>query len=129
MKNNDTVFVEKSWGWEIWFANTPEYCGKLLHVDPDHWSSEGKFHYHEIKDETFFITSGNLFLDIAKENGEYERYTLKEKDSFRIIPGIKHRFASATSKPCEFVEASTHHEDSDSYRCFYDKEEKDWIYC
>ena len=43
-------YVKKTWGFELWFANTAEYCGKLLVVEHGKWSSEGKFHYHEIKD-------------------------------------------------------------------------------
>ena len=120
--------VEKTWGYEIWFANTPEYCGKLLGVEPDKWSSEGKFHYHEIKDETFFVVEGILTLDIAKENGEYERLTLYENDSYRVMPGVKHRFTSGGPNLCKFVEASTHHEESDSYRCYYDKKKGEWMY-
>jgi len=124
----DNNVVEKSWGYELWFANTPEYCGKLIVVNPEKWSSEGKFHYHEIKDETFFIVDGAMTLDIAQDNGEYERTTLYTNDSYRVMPGVKHRFTSALEIPCKFIEASTHHEDADSYRCYYNKKEGDWIY-
>jgi mannose-6-phosphate isomerase-like protein (cupin superfamily) len=122
------IEVEKTWGSELWFANTKEYCGKLLIVEPDKWSSEGKFHYHENKDETFFIIEGILWLDIADEEGGHERLTIHTNDSYRVMPGVKHRFSSATSNVCKFIEASTHHEDSDSYRCSYNKKEGDWIY-
>ena len=121
-------FVEKTWGYELWFANTPDYCGKLLSVEPDKWSSKGKFHYHEIKDETFFIIGGSLILDIAKDNGEYERLTLNENDSYRVMPGVKHRFTAASGKPCRFIEASTTHREDDSYRCYFDKEREEWIH-
>ena len=120
--------VEKTWGSELWFANTKEYCGKLLIVNSDKWSSEGKFHYHENKDETFFVIEGILWLDIADEEGGHERLTIHTNDSYRVMPGVKHRFSSALEIPCKFIEASTHHEDSDSYRCYYDKKEGDWIY-
>lgn len=120
--------VEKTWGNEIWFANTEDYCGKLLTVEQDKWSSEGKFHYHENKDETFFIIEGVLWLDIAKDSGKFDRIVLLTGDAHRVPPGVKHRFSSASSIPCKFIEASTHHEDSDSYRCYFDEKEKEWIY-
>ena len=121
-------FVKKTWGSELWFANTEHYCGKLLIVEPDKWSSEKRFHYHEIKDETFFIIEGILQLDIADEEGGYQSINLYTNDSHRVMPGVKHRFTSGSTIPCVFIEASTHHEDADSYRCFYDKKEGDWIY-
>ena len=128
-KENENTIMTKSWGYELWFANTANYCGKLLVVSHDKWSSKGNFHYHKIKDETFFVVEGALTLDIAREKGPvWERITLYTNDSCRVGPGVKHRFTSALPIPCKFIEASTHHEDSDSYRCFYDEKEGDWIY-
>jgi len=120
--------VKKTWGSECWFANTKDYCGKLLIVESGKWSSDGRFHYHELKDESFFVIEGRLWLDIASEDGEYQRITLERNDSYRVMPGVKHRFSSATEDPCEFIEASTHHEDSDSFRCKYDREKGEWLY-
>ena len=97
--------VEKTWGWEYWFANTDEYCGKVLFVESDKWSSEGRFHYHEIKDETFFVIQGRLILDIAKDDGTYQRMILYENDSYRIMPGVKHRFSASSESGCKFIEA------------------------
>ena len=121
-------FISKTWGSELWFANNENYCGKLLIINHEQWSSEGRFHYHEIKDETFFVIQGILLLEIANDEGEYQRTTLYENDSYRVMPGVKHRFSAGSEVPCKFIEASTHHEDSDSYRCFYDEKEGDWIY-
>ncbi len=120
--------IEKTWGWEHWFANTKDYCGKLLFVENEKWSSEGRFHYHEIKDETFFVIQGRLILDIANDNGEYDRILLYENSSYRVMPGVKHRFSASSEPGCKFIEASTHHEDSDSFRCKYDKEKGEWLY-
>jgi len=122
------TYSEKTWGYEIWFANTEKYCGKKIVVRPKEWSSKGKFHYHEIKDETFFVVEGILILDIAEEDGSYERFTLCENDSMRVMPGAKHRFTAGSEIPCKFIEASTHHEEADSYRCYYDKEKGEWMY-
>jgi len=107
------TFVEKEWGFEIWFANNDMYCGKLLHVNKLSRSSNGKMHYHKIKDETFFIIKGRLTLDFM-EDDKLVTLKLKKGDSFRIKPNTPHRFSTGLFS-CEFIEVSTHHDDSDSY--------------
>lgn len=47
-------FVPKGWGFEKWIVNNEKYCGKIL------FFVKGKkcsYHYHEIKDETFYVQS------------------------------------------------------------------------
>ena len=57
-------FGQKSWGFEYWFENNKQYCGKIIQVRRNEWSSYGAFHFHRIKDETFLVLSGTLLLDI-----------------------------------------------------------------
>jgi mannose-6-phosphate isomerase-like protein (cupin superfamily) len=134
-------FVSKRWGYELWIENNKDYCGKHLRVMPDHWCS---FHYHINKKETFYVIDGELLLahspyseDLAKNIGEkhdpwhdwkishkrrscfYHRFktrVLTKGDSFTIRPHTIHTFTSNTSSPCDFIEVSTFHEDSDSIR-------------
>lgn len=122
MKEN---YFKKTWGYEIWFANNDLYCGKLLYVEHAKWSSEGKFHYHEIKDETFFVIEGELILDYEYD-GVFYSITLSKEQSFRVPPKMKHRFTSKTEF-CQFVEVSTKHSEDDSYRCIWDMEKNQWI--
>ncbi len=110
------TFVEKSWGYEVWFANTDQYCGKLLCVRKGQWSSGGKFHYHKVKDETFFVIEGTLILDVIQDSGNVMTYRLGPNTSLRIFPGQKHRF-STDDETCRFIEASTTHMEEDSIRC------------
>jgi len=125
--NNNRVHVVKSWGTELWFVNVDKYCGKVLLVYPQKWSSNGKFHYHKVKDETFYIVQGILWLDIADEkSGEYQRLVLYENDSYRVMPGVKHRFTAGSEYPCKFIEVSTKHSDEDSYRCEWDSDKNEW---
>ena len=121
----DEQSVQKKWGYEIWFANTDTYCGKLIAINEGRWSSEGKFHYHKIKDETFFVIEGDLILEY-EECGNFYGITLKPGQSFRVFPLVKHRF-STDSKQCKFVEASTTHMESDSYRCAWDPTSEKWV--
>ncbi len=47
--------VQKPWGYEIWFAHTDKYVGKLLFVKSGHRLS---LQYHKIKDETLYLYYG-----------------------------------------------------------------------
>jgi len=100
--------VDKTWGGELWIENNELYCCKILFCT-GRWSSQGKYHYHKNKDETFFILDGVLLLDIDRNE-----QVLTEGESYRIKPNTKHRFKSMTGS-CLIFETSTHHEDSDTY--------------
>ena len=56
-KTPDMHFVKKGWGYEKWIVNKPEYCGKLLFFEKGKRCS---WHYHELKDEVFYVQSGKL---------------------------------------------------------------------
>lgn len=119
--------VNKSWGYEIWFDNNELYCGKLLSVDQNKWSSNGKFHYHKLKMETFYIISGILDLDYIDDNNNKVSVKLVEGEAFRVTPGMKHRFSSSIPSGCKFIEVSTTHSDDDSYRCYQDPKTDEWV--
>lgn len=98
--------VKKVWGKEIWMANTDLYCGKKLIL------MKGKrcsVHYHKNKDETFYIDSGKVLMEVSDEIRVMEK-----GESVLISPKAKHRFSGL--KNSIIIEISTHHEDSDSYR-------------
>ncbi|MAR66576.1 MAG: hypothetical protein CL833_04920 [Crocinitomicaceae bacterium] len=116
--------VTKGWGYELWIENNDLYCGKHLHVLPSKWCS---VHYHKKKKETFYVIKGELLLEYSTNlNMEYWTWDhfsslyspriLREGDSFTLDTMTAHRFTSNLSTPCDFIEFSTHHEDSDSYR-------------
>ena len=102
--------VEKAWGHEIWFANNELYCGKEIVCIGERWSSDGKYHYHPIKDETFWIIEGKLLLDV-----EGQEMILTYPSYYRIEPGERHRFKSV-GEYCKFIEVSTTHREEDSIR-------------
>jgi len=109
MKKREDVIVEKLWGGELWFENNEKYCGKLITIKKGQWTSKGKYHYHPIKDETFFVLNGTLLLDVEGKN-----FILGSRQSHRIFPGQKHRFKGVTD--CQFIEVSTTHREEDSIR-------------
>ena len=108
--------VNKEWGYEIWLANNLDenYCGKILYIKPGHSSS---LHYHAEKHETFYILEGGLRVEtINTETTEKNMTVLKEGDTMEIPRFLPHRLIPAGQKPVKFVEISTFHRDSDSYR-------------
>jgi len=105
--------VDKLWGSEEWLVNTELYCAKHLFVDPGFQCS---LHYHKNKDETFYVLTGTIQIEIQKSGSDkIETYILPEGNFIRIRPGDKHRFQSLGDR-ATILEVSTHHEDEDSYR-------------
>jgi quercetin dioxygenase-like cupin family protein len=99
----------KVWGEEHWIVNEA-YCGKKLVIEK---GASCSLHYHKLKDETFYVLSGLVRMDLGTEQWDEVR-TLRPGDSVRVKPWTIHRFTGL--EPSEVIEFSTHHEDSDSYR-------------
>jgi len=72
-------------------------------------------HYHMIKDETWYVESGEfLYRWIDTETAEVHTETLVVGDSVRQRPGQPHQLKALTEG--RIYEVSTTHFDSDSYR-------------
>ncbi|MHA2112610.1 MAG: cupin domain-containing protein [Candidatus Hodarchaeales archaeon] len=112
MSKNDYKVVDRTWGYEIWPVNNELYCFKQILCLKDKWSSNGRWHKHPKKDETFYIVQGTLLIEI---DGEENRFILTSGDSIRLPPGTGHRFTSETSF-CYFIEVSTTHREDDTIR-------------
>ena len=93
--------VAKPWGSEIRWAITEKYLGKILNIDPGQKLSR---QYHEQKDESIYVLDGTLVLEIGKD--DIETFILEAGASWRIKPGIVHRFC-APSSGCTLIEVST----------------------
>ncbi|GAC1343878.1 MAG: hypothetical protein NVSMB29_17020 [Candidatus Dormibacteria bacterium] len=81
--------VEKPWGYELRWAVTDRYLGKLLHIDTGHSLS---LQYHTAKDETIFVSRGELGLILEDESGSLCSHRLTAGMTARIPPGRRHRF-------------------------------------
>lgn len=103
MKITDHVKrVEKPWGYELWWALTEKYVGKILHVNKGQSLS---YQYHEVKDETIYLHNGELLLEIEEVGGKREEQVMKTGSAIRITPYTKHRMTALTD--CDILEAST----------------------
>jgi len=113
MNSSEIKLVPKGWGHEKWICNTEEYCGKILHI------MKGKkcsWHYHKLKDETFYLQEGKLLVKYSDENNidEAKEFIMQKGDKFHVHRGLRHQmFALEDSDLFEF---STQHFDSDSNR-------------
>ena len=111
--------VEKEWGYEIWLANNKEenYCSKILFIEKNKSTS---MHYHLKKHETMHILKGALMIDsLADRHSQAYKFsvTSEEGESVEIERGRAHKLI-AHHEDTTIIEASTFHEDEDSYRLF-----------
>jgi len=73
---NQIRHVDKPWGFEIWWAHTESYAGKLLHIEAGHRLS---LQYHERKDESCYLLSGRVRL--------VKGPTIEELEEIELAPG------------------------------------------
>jgi mannose-6-phosphate isomerase-like protein (cupin superfamily) len=106
-------FVSKGWGFEKWIVNNEQYCGKLLYFVK---GKKCSWHYHKIKDETFYVQSGMLVLHYGyDDNIELaQKRVLKRGQKFHVPVGMRHRMYAL--EDTELFEFSTQHFEEDSYR-------------
>lgn len=103
--------VAKSWGHEEWIVNNAEFCGKKLVFVAGHQCS---MHHHRIKNETFYVLAGKMYLETRLDDQEYARL-MSAGDIAHITRGMWHRVTALENT--EVIEFSTFHMDEDSYRC------------
>ena len=79
--------VEKPWGYELWWAETPHYAGKILHVDAGHRLS---LQMHREKDESSYLLSGRLRLTRGPSAEELTTEEIGPGFTWRVEPGTVH---------------------------------------
>jgi len=93
--------VEKPWGYELIWARTDRYVGKILHIEPGHVLS---LQYHNKKDESIYVLKGEIVLRIQQGDTLIER-PLREGEAFHIPPKVIHQFEAVLAS--DLLEAST----------------------
>ncbi len=102
--------VQKPWGHEKIWAETSNYVGKILQIEPGHKLSR---QYHNFKEETFFVMEGVLTLEIG-QGEDISIFTLAEGATYHCSPGTVHRMVNDSSLnylPVKVMEVSTNHLD------------------
>jgi len=94
--------VDKPWGYELRWAITDRYLGKILHVNKGEALS---LQYHERKDEYQYVVSGAVDVELGAENGALTTHRLTAGDTLHITPGMRHRFTAV--EDTDIFEVST----------------------
>jgi len=103
----DARKVEKPWGWELIWADTELYVGKVLFVKAGESLS---LQFHNEKDESWYVESGRARLEL----GDTGQTVLNEEviaagACFRYRPGTVHRVTAL--EDTTILEVSTPHLD------------------
>lgn len=93
--------VDKPWGYELHWAKTERYVGKVLHVDAGHALS---LQYHEVKDETILVWSGRIRFETGRGAARVAR-VLGPGESVHVAPGTVHRMTAIET--ADLFEVST----------------------
>ena len=85
--------VEKPWGYELIWAESEDYVGKVLFVRAGQALS---LQYHEQKDESWLVHEGRATLELGEAGGVHETPVLEQieigpGDAFHFRPGTVHR--------------------------------------
>lgn len=93
---------DHDWGKQYKFINNEFYCTKFLELSN---TKPGSLHYHKDKHETFKILTGEVYVIRLYKPGE----------SIDMPQGTEHQMRAKVPNSV-IVEASTHDDDSDTYR-------------
>jgi len=99
--------VDKPWGWELIWAHSEQYVGKVLHVRAGHSLS---LQFHREKDESWYVESGRAELELGDAgNAILNREVVTAGACFRYRPGTVHRVTAL--EDTTILEVSTPHLD------------------
>ena len=81
--------VEKPWGYELIWALTDVYCGKVLFVRA---GASLSLQFHKEKDESWYVQSGRAKLELGDVGqGVLNEEVIGAGASFHYTPGTVHR--------------------------------------
>ena len=95
--------VDKPWGYELIWARTDRYVGKILHIEAGHVLS---LQFHNKKDESIYVLKGEIILRLRQGRGDaLSERRVGEGQAFHIHPTLVHQFEAV--KASDLLEAST----------------------
>jgi mannose-6-phosphate isomerase-like protein (cupin superfamily) len=100
-KHRPITRIAKPWGYELIFAHTDRYVGKILHINKGESLS---LQFHEMKEETLYVVDGELKLTIECE-GDRRVLPLRKGEAFHIPPRLIHRMEAV--EDTDVAEVST----------------------
>ena len=94
--------IIKPWGHEVIWSHCEKFVGKILCIKSGEKLSR---QYHENKEETIFVLTGTLLLEVGM-GATLQTIELKKGQSFHVTPKTIHRFC-APFGDVELAEVST----------------------
>ena len=91
VKSAEQTRVDKPWGYEIRWAITDRYVGKILHINRGEALS---LQYHERKDECILLVDGEIDFELGGSDGELKTVRMRAGDTIHITPGTRHRMTA-----------------------------------
>jgi mannose-6-phosphate isomerase len=99
--------VEKPWGWELIWAQSEQYMGKLLFVRAGQALSK---QFHNVKDESWYFHEGRAELELNAPGEAVEKSEIVGPGAaFRLKPGTVHKLTAL--EDTLVIEVSTPHLD------------------
>jgi mannose-6-phosphate isomerase-like protein (cupin superfamily) len=83
--------VEKPWGYELIWALSERYAGKVLFIAKGQRLS---LQYHEHKDESWLVQSGSARIELGTVEGSLSEAVVGPGAAFRYRPGTVHRITA-----------------------------------
>lgn len=106
--------VKKGWGYELIWATTDKYCGKIMVFEKA--GNKFSMHFHKEKDETWFVNSGKFLVRwIDTNNATLYSKELNEGDTWHNPPLQPHQLEALVDN-CSISEVSTADSVEDNYR-------------
>lgn len=94
--------IDKPWGYELLWAHTEHYVGKLLVVHAGHALS---LQYHQRKTETLMVLAGEVSIEFFAEGEAPRHERFSRHQIFHVPPQVRHRLTALTD--AELIEVST----------------------
>jgi len=99
---NQVNKIPKPWGYELWFALTKDYAGKVIYIEKDQRLS---LQYHKQKQESMLLWSGKISLLHGEKPGDLCEVIVSEGQAFTLNPGVIHRVKALENST--IIEVST----------------------
>jgi mannose-6-phosphate isomerase-like protein (cupin superfamily) len=87
----ESTKVDKPWGYELRWATTERYLGKVLHINRGEALS---LQFHERKDEYLYLSIGAIDIELGDGDGNLTSHRMKAGDTLHIAPGTRHRLTA-----------------------------------
>jgi len=87
----ESTRVDKPWGYELRWAITDRYLGKVLHLNKGEALS---LQYHEQKDECQYVIKGSIDMEVGGADDTLTTHRMSAGDTVHLTAGTRHRLTA-----------------------------------